>query len=331
MKRLVIYGVAAALFVALGGGTPEVGWAAAATEYPNRPVRLIVPFPPGGGADFMGRIVAQALTESRGYTVVVDNRGGANGAIGSEVVAKAKPDGYTLVLANNTTHVMVETVLGESKAYHPLRDFTPVSLVTGAPQLVVCLASSPVRSVGDLVELAKAKPGMVSYASGGNSSQTHLSAELFRLNTGVRLKHIPYKGTGPGFTALMAGEVDFMFVSMPATMPHLQSGRMRALGNHRGQTFRAAPGCPHPGRVGRGRPRDQSLVWRSGPRRAPRRGPAQAARRRRGGHPFRRGAGAADKPRRGGGRHTEEFAATIRQGLTQWGQIVKELGIVRGE
>ena len=331
MKRLVLFSVTVALAIAACAGTLEVRPAAAATEYPNRSVRLIVPFPPGGGADFMGRIVAQALTESRGYTVVVDNRGGANGAIGSEVVAKAKPDGYTLVLANNTTHVMV-TVLGESKAYHPLRDFTPVSLVTGAPQLVVCLTTSPVRSVRELVELAKAKPGVVSYASGGNSSQTHLSAELFRLNTGVRLKHIPYKGTGPGFTALMAGEVEFMFVSMPATMPHLQSGRMRALAITGAKRSAQLPDVPTLAESGVAGFEINPWFGVLGPAGLP--DPVlrklhddlvaavrtNAVRERL----TSQGAEAV-------GSSPEEFAATIRQELTQWGKIVKELGIIRGE
>ena len=201
---------------------------AADINYPARPVRLIVPFPPGGGADFMGRIIALALSETRGYTVVVDNRGGAGGAIGSELVAKATPDGYTLVLANNTTHVMI-AVLNRRLPYHPLRDFTPVSMISHAPQLLVASTAIPCRTVAELIALAHSKPGALNYASGGNGSQTHLAAELFRVNAGIKVSHIPYKGTGPGFTALISGEAHFMFASMPAAMPHLQSGRIRAL------------------------------------------------------------------------------------------------------
>lgn len=331
MKRLGTFVMAAALAAGACVATPEVGQAAAATDYPSRSVRLIVPFPPGGGADFMGRIVAQALTESRGYSVVVENRGGANGAIGSDLVAKSKPDGYTLVLANNTTHVMV-TVLGESKLYHPLRDFTPVSLVSGAPQLLVCLATSPARSVRELIGLAKAKPGAISYASGGNSSQTHLSAELFRLNTGVRLKHIPYKGTGPGFTALMSGEVDFMFVSMPATMPHLQGGRVRALAITGAKRSAQLPDVPTLAETGVAGFEINPWFGVLGPAglpeaiRAKLNGDIVAAVR----APVVRerltsqGAEAI-------GSSPEEFATTIRQELEQWGKIVKQLGIVRGE
>lgn len=331
MRRLVTFGIAAALAAAACAATLELRPALAAADYPSRPVRLIVPFPPGGGADFMGRIVAQALTESRGYTVVVDNRGGANGAIGSELVAKAKPDGYTLVLGNNTTHVMV-TVLGESKAYHPLRDFTPVSLATGAPQLLACLTASPAHSVRELVELAKAKPGMVSYASGGTSSQTHLSAELFRLNTGVRLKHIPYKGTGPGFTALMSGEVDFMFVSMPATMPHIQSGRVRALAITGAQRSAQLPDVPTLAESGVAGFEINPWFGVLGPAGMP-----DAILRKLHGDLVSAMRTSAVRERltsQGAeaiGGSPEEFATTIRQELEQWGKIVKELGIVRGE
>ena len=330
MKRLVMVGMAAVLFVALGGGTPEVGWGGGGHGVPE----------PAGAADRAvsagrrGKLHgAHRCTGARGIAWLHGGRGQPGRRQRRDrlqVVAKAKPDGYTLVLANNTTHVMV-TALGESKAYHPLRDFTPVSLVTGAPQLVVCLASSPVRSVGDLVELAKAKPGAVSYASGGNSSQTRLSAELFRLDPGVRLKHIPYKGTSTGFTALMAGEVDFMFVSMPATMPHLQSGRMRALAITGAKRSAQLPDIPTlaesgvagfeinpwfgvlgpaglPDAVLRKLHDDTVAAIRTG---AVREQLASQARRR-----------SAAAP---------EFAATIREELAQWGKIVKELGIVRGE
>ena len=147
----------------------------------------------------MGRLVAQGLTDKR-YTVVVDNRGGAGGAIGSDMVAKATPDGYTLVLANNTTHVMV-TALNSKPPYHPLRDFTPISMTTYAPQLLVAGPSIPARTVSELIALAKAKPGALNYATGGVGSQTHLATELLLLNAGIKASHIPYKGTGPGFTA----------------------------------------------------------------------------------------------------------------------------------
>lgn len=176
----------------------------------------------------MGRLVALTLTEKRGYVVVVDNRGGAGGAIGTETAARAAPDGYTLVLANNTTHVMIP-VLNKQTPYHPLRDFTPISMTSYAPQLLVASTTIAARTVPELIALAKAKPGALNVASGGNGSQTHLAAELFLLSAAIKASHVPYKGTGPGFIALMSGEAQFMFVSMPAAMPHVQSGRVRAL------------------------------------------------------------------------------------------------------
>jgi tripartite-type tricarboxylate transporter receptor subunit TctC len=212
----------------VAGGAGQAIAADVEKNYPSRPVRLIVPFPPGGGADFMGRLVAQNLNEKHGYQVVVDNRGGAGGAIGGSIVAGAAPDGYTLVLANNTTHVMVAAI-NRKPPYDPLRDFTPVSMVTYAPQLLVASVKIPVRTVQELIAFAKSKPGVLNYASGGNGSQTHMAAELFRVNANVDVRHIPYKGTGPGFTALIGGEAHFMFVSMPAAIPHVKAGRIHAL------------------------------------------------------------------------------------------------------
>jgi tripartite-type tricarboxylate transporter receptor subunit TctC len=202
--------------------------AGAADNYPARPVRLIVPFAPGGGADFMGRLVAQNLNEKSGYTVVVDNRGGAGGAIGGSIVAASAPDGYTLVLANNTTHVML-VATNRKPPYDPVKDFTPISMVTYAPQLLVTSVKIPVHTTQELIAYAKSKPGVLNYASGGNGSQTHLAGELFRVNTQTDVRHIPYKGTGPGFTALISGEAHFMFVSMPAAIPHIKAGRINAL------------------------------------------------------------------------------------------------------
>jgi tripartite-type tricarboxylate transporter receptor subunit TctC len=173
----------------------------AADAYPSRPVRLIVPFAPGGGADFMGRLIAQDLNER---------------------------DGYTLVLANNTTHVMI-VATNRKPPYDPVRDFTAISMVTYAPQLLVASVRIPVKTTQELIAYAKSKPGVLNYASGGTGSQTHLAGELFRVNTQTDVRHIPFSGTGPGFTALIGGEAHFMFVSMPAAIPHIKAGRIHAL------------------------------------------------------------------------------------------------------
>lgn len=247
MKHAGVSAIGIALAAAICAAVLEVRYTFAATtaetDFPARPVRLVVPFPPGGGADFMGRIVARALGENQGYTVVVDNRGGAGGAIGADLVAKATPDGYTLVLANNTTHVMV-AVLNRNPPYRPLRDFTPVSMTSYAPQLLVVSMTVPTKTVAELIALARAKPGALNYASGGNASQTHLAAALLCLNAGLNVAHIPYKGTGPGFTALMTGEAQFMFVSMPAAMPYVQNDRIRALAITGAKRSSLLPGMP---------------------------------------------------------------------------------------
>jgi tripartite-type tricarboxylate transporter receptor subunit TctC len=275
----------------------------------------------------MGRIIAQALGERQGYTVVIDNRGGAGGAIGSDLVAKATPDGYTLVLANNTTHVMV-AVLNRKLPYHPLRDFTPVSMISYAPQLLVASAAIPCRTVAELIALATAKPGTLNYASGGNGSQTHLAAELFRFNAGINVSHIPYKGTGPGFTALIGGEAQFMFASMPAAMPHVQGGRIRALAITGAKRSTLLPNMSTlaesgvrgfeinpwfgvlgpaglPAAIVRKLHGDVAAVMRS-----------EDTRQRLAGQ----GAEAI-------GSSPDEFAAVIRQELEQWGRIVAQLGL----
>ena len=231
-------------WVAVAAAIGGVGRApAAGPDSPSRPVRLVVPFPPGGGADFTGRLVAQALNEKSGYVVVVDNRGGGGGTVGTETVARAAPDGHTLVLANNSTHVTVAALSGKL-SYDPVRDFTAVSLVAYAPQLLVSSAAIAPRTVAELISFAKSRPGALNYASGGDGSQTHLAAELLVLSSGIQVSHVPYKGAGPGLIAVMSGEAQFMFASMPAAVPHVQSGRLRGLAITGAKRSALLPGMP---------------------------------------------------------------------------------------
>jgi tripartite-type tricarboxylate transporter receptor subunit TctC len=197
-------------------------------DYPARPVRLIVSSAVGGGADFMGRIIALKLSENQGYAMVVDNRGGAGGVIGTELVAKAAPDGYTLGLANNTSHIMAP-VFNRTVPYHPLRDFTPISLISYAPLMLVAAMTVPAHTVPELIALAQAKPDTLNYASSSNGSLSHLAGALLRINTGIKVVNVPYKSSGLGLTALLSGEAHFMFVNMPAALPYVQGGRIRAL------------------------------------------------------------------------------------------------------
>jgi tripartite-type tricarboxylate transporter receptor subunit TctC len=200
--------------------------AASAQQYPAKPVRFLVPNPPGGGTDLVARIVSQKVSEKWGVNLVVDNRPGAGGIIAVEVAAKAAPDGYTLLEAHFPLAITVNLV---KVSFDPVRDFAPVTLLATTQNVLAVNASLPAKSVKEFIALAKAKPGELRYASGGSGTSMHVSAELFALMAGVRLTHIPYKGAGPALVDLISGQVQASFVSVPAAVPHIKSGRIRAL------------------------------------------------------------------------------------------------------
>ncbi|MBI3917090.1 MAG: tripartite tricarboxylate transporter substrate binding protein [Betaproteobacteria bacterium] len=210
-----------------------------AQEYPARPVRMIVPFPPGGGTDYFGRIIAQKLTENLGATFVVDNRGGAGGIIGTEVAAKSKPDGYTIILVS-TSHA-INPSLHRKLPFDPARDFAPVTMLASGPLLLVVHPSLPARNVRELITLAKARPGMLAVASAGNGTPPHLAVELFKTMTRVDMVHVPYKGNGPAYTDLIAGQVPVMFPSITTALPIAKSGKVRALAVTSAARSRIAP------------------------------------------------------------------------------------------
>ena len=195
--------------------------------YPARPVRLIVPFGPAGSADALARTLQPSLSEALGQPVVIDNRPGASSTIGTEMAARAAPDGYTLVMIT-TTHTVNPSLLAKLP-YDSVKDFSPVSLVVSQPNILVVHPSVPVKSVKELVALAKAKPNSLNFASGGNGSSPHLSGELFKLVAAIEITHIPYKGSGPGVTDLLGGHVQMMFAGPLALEQHIKSGRLRAL------------------------------------------------------------------------------------------------------
>lgn len=201
----------------------------AADAYPSRPIRMIVAFAPGGGTDIIGRIAAQAIAETLKGNVIVDNRPGAGGNIGTEIAAKAAPDGYTLVTAGTGTHA-INPWLYAKIPYDAVKDFAPVSLVASTPYLLVVHPSVPVKTVRDLIGLAKSKPGGLNMASSGSGGMPHLAGELFQLMAQVKFVHIPYKGTGAVFSDLIAGQVQVLFGDIVATSPHAKSGKLRALG-----------------------------------------------------------------------------------------------------
>jgi tripartite-type tricarboxylate transporter receptor subunit TctC len=196
--------------------------------YPSKPIRMVLPYPPGGGSDTIGRPLAQKLTESLGQQVVVENRGGANGNIGMEHAARAAPDGYTIVLAL-TAQLAVNPGLYARVPYDPVKDFAPITLLGTGTYILVVHPSLPVKSVKQLVALAKAQPGQIAYSSSGNGSGGHLAAELLNSMAGIKMLHVPYKGGGPALMDLIAGQVQVLFSTQLASWPHIQSGRIRAL------------------------------------------------------------------------------------------------------
>ncbi|MGH8617596.1 MAG: Bug family tripartite tricarboxylate transporter substrate binding protein [Burkholderiales bacterium] len=199
---------------------------APAQSYPNRPVRMIVPFPPGGGSDLLGRTIAQELTGILGQQVVVENRGGAQGCVGTAAVAKSKPDGYTVLLSFVGTLAMNPWIYREP-GYDPVKDFSHVTYAAAQPPLVVVNPRVPVKNLKELAAIAKAKPQQLSFASG--SSSGHLTGELFNLIAGIRMVHIPYKGGGPAMIDVVAGNVDLLFASPAASIPMVRAGKLRAI------------------------------------------------------------------------------------------------------
>ena len=213
-----------------------------AQGYPAGSVRVIVPFPPGGGVDGAGRLISQKLSEALGKQFVVDNRPGANGMIGSELAAKSAKDGYTLMV--NGANFVTTPSLYSKVTYDPVRDFEPVSLVALAPNVLVVHPSLPVKSVKELVALAKARPGQVNFAGSGSGSTPHLAAELFNTLANVRMIHVPYRGTGPAIVGLMSGEASVMFMPTTNAVPLVKAGRLRALAVTSRERVPAMPELP---------------------------------------------------------------------------------------
>ena len=201
---------------------------ATAQAYPAKPIRWISPWPAGGANDIFSRAIGQRIGESLGQQVLVDNRPGAAGTIGSDIAAKAPADGYTLVMGRSPTHA-IAPALYPALPYDPLRDFSAVTLVGSVPNVLVLHPSVPAKTVKEFIAVAKARPGKLNFASTGNGTSQHLSAELFKFMAGLDMVHIPYKGTAPALTELVAGQVDLAFENMPALIPHIQAGRLRAL------------------------------------------------------------------------------------------------------
>ena len=216
---------------------------ASAADYPTKPIRLIVPFPPGGGNDILARAIGQRLAEVIGQQIVVDNRGGAGGMLGAELAAKAAPDGYTIFLGS-VGNLAFNPALHAKLAYDPVRDFAPVTLLATSAFILIANPAVPAKSVKELIALAKAKPGQLNYGTAGPGSSLHMTGEIFKLATGTDIVPVAYKGTAPALIDLMAGQVQIMFSTMPSALPHVKTGKLRALGVSGPKRTAAAPDVP---------------------------------------------------------------------------------------
>ena len=220
-----------------------VSSALAADTYPTKPVRFVITFPAGGPTDTVVRLVGDRLTHEWGHPMIIDNRGGAGGIVGTEIVAKAAPDGYTF-LVGTAGGMTINPALQPKLSYDPFRDFTPVGMLVQNPQILVAHPALAAKNVKDLVALARAKPGQLNFASAGTGTATHLGLELLKLTTGIEAVHVPYKGGAPATTDLIAGQVQLLFVSIPSVLPHVKSGRLRALAVSTAKRSASAPDVP---------------------------------------------------------------------------------------
>ena len=211
--------------------------------YPDKPIRLVVAFPPGGGTDIIARIIAPELSKKLGQSIVIENRGGASGNIGTEAVVTAAPNGYTLLMGNVAPNA-INVSMFKKLPFNPEKDLAPISLVAITPNILVANLSLPVKSVADLLALAKASPGKINYPSAGNGSSSHLAGVLFDSMGGVSMTHIPYKGGGLAMNDLLGGQVDIFFATMPAAMPFVKSGKLRPLAVTSERQSLAMPGLP---------------------------------------------------------------------------------------
>lgn len=211
-------------------------------DWPARPIRFILPFPPGGGTDILGRLIAERLTAGLGQPVVTENRGGAGGNVGAEAAAKSPPDGYTIVLV--APSLAISPSLYSKLNYDPVKDFAPVSLVATVPNVMITNPSVPAATLKEFIALAKSKPGEMNFGSGGSGTSNHLAGELFNIVAGVKLVHVPYKGVNLAMQDVLSGRVQLVFIGIPAAAPHIKAGKLRALALASAQRSAVLPDVP---------------------------------------------------------------------------------------
>ncbi len=301
--------------------------AAHAQVYPVKPIRMIVAYPPGGGTDIVGRTLAQKLGESLGQSVVVENRGGASGNIGTELAARAAPDGYTILMGNVAPNA-INVSLFKELPFDPVADFAPVSLVASTPNILVVHPSTRARTVKEVIALAKAKPGAFNFASAGVGSSSHLAGELFRILAGADIVHVPYKGAGPAMVDVLSGQVQLYFATMPAAMPHVKTGKLAPVAVTSARRSQALPDLPTIAESGV--PAYEASTWYGVL--APAHTPSAVVARLHGDiakiladaalH-----ARLADQGFDPVGNSPEEFGAYIKSEILKWGKVIRDAGI----
>ena len=317
-------GVLRALPLAAAALAP--GFATAQDAWPSKPVRLILPFPPGGGTDILGRLIAERLTAGLGQPVVTENRGGAGGNVGAEAAARSAPDGYTIVLV--APSLAISPSLYSKLNYDPVKDFAPVSLVATVPNVMITHPSVPANTLAEFIKLAKTKPGGMNFGSGGSGTSNHLAGELFNIVAGVKLVHIPYKGVNLAMQDVLSGQIHLVVIGIPAAAPHIKAGKLRALALVTPQRSPILPEVPTVAEAGL---RDFELTTWYGilapagtPRPVVARLNAELVRIMHAPEVKERLAGMATDPVTS---TPEEFADYIKREIVKWGEVVRKAGL----
>ena len=300
--------------------------AAAQEAYPTRPVRFILPFPPGGGTDILGRLIAERLSAALGQPVVTENRGGAGGNVGAEAAARSTPDGYTILLA--APSLAISPSLYSKLNYDPVKDLAPVSLVATVPNVMITHPDVPAKTLTEFIALARGRPGAMNFGSGGSGTSNHLAGELFNIVTGTKLVHVPYKGVNLAMQDVLSGRIHLVVIGVPAAAPHIKSGKLRALALIAPQRSRALPEVPTVAEAGLA---DFEVTTWYGvfapagtPRSAVSRLNTELVRIMHAPEVKERLAAMATEPRTS---TPEEFAAYLRQEIVKWGDVVRKAGL----
>jgi len=298
----------------------------AADAYPAKPIRFILPFPPGGGTDILGRVIAERLTTNLGQPVVLENRGGAGGNVGAEAAARSAPDGYTIVLV--APSLAISPSLYSKLNYDPVKDLAPISLVGTVPNVLITYPSLPAQNLAEFISLAKTKPGAMNFGSGGSGTSNHLAGELFNIVAGVKLVHVPYKGVNLAMNDALGGQIQLVVIGIPAAQPHIRAGKLRALGVISPQRSPALPEVPTVAEAGL--PNFEVTTWYGvlAPAGTPRpviaRLNAELGRVMHAPDLRDRFAATGTEPRTS---TPEEFADYIQQEIAKWGRVVREAGL----